>query len=333
MSDPALLFLNWANQAVRYYDLRRPAVTFLGHSENITFQIHEESTHEQFLLRLHRPRTHTFVGVRQQPDAILSELCWLNALAHDTAISLPQPMHNRHGALITLVQLSEGEVLPCTLLRWVDGDPFPTDGPAAEISAAALGRLLAALHDHASTWDIPTDFVRPSYDTTFFRQVADNLKFGVTAGVIEPANYQVIQQTIEASTRTIADFARTRESWGVIHNDLHPGNCLIAHDAVCPIDFSLCGFGHFLFDLGTSMGSLNVSLRQRLWEAYRRQRDVPGDAIRFIEAFFIISRMSSYGFALPNPNQRAWLQRRIPQVVETICQPFLRGETFLFAVR
>jgi Ser/Thr protein kinase RdoA (MazF antagonist) len=115
--------------------------------------------------------------------------------------------------------------------------------------------------------------------------------------------------------------------------NLHPANCLIARHEVCPIDFSLCGFSYFLFDLGTSMGSLSVSLRQPLLEGYRRQRDMPDNAIRLIEAFFIISRMSSYGFALPDPDQHAWLQRRIPQVVETICQPFLRGETFLFAAR
>jgi Ser/Thr protein kinase RdoA (MazF antagonist) len=333
MTNPALLFLNWANQAVRFYNLRRPAITFLGHSENITFQIHEQSTHEQFLLRLHCPCTHTFVCMRQQPDAIHSELCWLNALAHDTDISVPQPIRNSHGALVTELQLSEDEILPCTLLCWVDGDPFHTDGPAAETYAAALGRLLATLHDHAQAWDIPNDFVRPSYDSTFFRQVADNLQLGVIAGVIEPTDYHVIQQTIEASISILAEFACTRETWGVIHNDLHPGNCLVAHDAVCPIDFSLCGFGYFLFDVGTSMGSLNVSLRQPLLEAYYRQRDVPDNAIRLIEAFFIISRMSSYGFALPNPDQHTWLQRRIPQVVETICQSFLRGETFLFAAR
>jgi hypothetical protein len=33
------------------------------------------------------------------------------------------------------------------------------------------------------------------------------------------------------------------------------------------------------------------------------------------------------------PDQPVWLARRILQVVETICQPFLRGEHMLFTVR
>src|SRR4029453_15189929 len=125
------LFPHWADQALQHYDLHEPSITFLGHSENITLQIREALTREQFLFRLHRPRTQTFLGLRQQPDAIQSELYWLDALTHDTAISVPQPVRNRDQALLTLIELSRGDILPCTLLRWVDGQPFPIDGPAA----------------------------------------------------------------------------------------------------------------------------------------------------------------------------------------------------------
>src|SRR5437867_1284273 len=74
MSDPIMPFLHWANQAVQRYQLRAPTVRFLGQSENITFQVSQAPAGERFLLRLHRPLTTTFVGVRQQPDAIQSEL-------------------------------------------------------------------------------------------------------------------------------------------------------------------------------------------------------------------------------------------------------------------
>jgi len=332
MGDATLPFLSWADLALQHYQLPTPRVRFLGHSENITFQISGPGG-ARFLLRLHRPVTHTFVGVRQQPDAIRSELHWLDALARETAISVPRPVRNRHGALVTLVQLSQDEVCPCTLLRWVDGDPFPQDGPDAPSYAAALGRTVAALHQHASTWTAPRDFVRPSYDAAFFRQVADNLRPGVTACVIEPSTYRVIQQTIQVCMAAIAKIPLVRETWGVIHNDLHSGNCLIYGDQVRLIDFSLCGWGYYLFDLGTCVGSLNVPLRQPFLEAYLKQRKLPDNHVRLVEAFFIISRLSAYGFALPNPQQHAWIKRRVPQVVETICQPFLRGETFLFAVR
>jgi Ser/Thr protein kinase RdoA (MazF antagonist) len=331
MGDPAGPFLRWANDALRHYELHAPSVRFIGHSENITFQISEPAG-GQFLLRLHHPITHTFVGLRQQPDAIRSELRWLEALANETAIHVPQPIRSRDGSLVTMAQVAPDQTCPCTLLRWVEGDPFPQDGGHAVAAATALGRLVAALHQHACGWAAPPDFVRPSYDTRFFRQVADNLQPSVTAGVIEPSTYTVIRQTVEACIATVAELP-ARATWGIIHNDLHPGNCLVAGGDVRPIDFSLCGWGYFLFDLGTSLGSLDVPLRQACLDGYRVRRDLPENHIRLIEAFFIISRMSSYGFALPNTQQHDWLRQRIPQVVETICQPFLRGETFLFAVR
>jgi len=332
MDDATRSFLSWADLALQHYRLPTPRVRFLGHSENITFQISGPGG-ARFLLRLHRPVTYTFVGLRQQPDAIRSELRWLEALARETAISVPRPVHNRRGALVTMVQLSPHEVCPCTLLHWVEGDPFPQDGLAAPSYAAALGRTVAALHQHASTWTVPDDFVRPSYDAAFFRQVADNLRPGVTAGVIDPSTYQIIQQTIQICMAAIAKIPLVRETWGVIHNDVHSGNCLVYGDQVRLIDFSLCGWGYYLFDLGTSAGSLSVPLRQPFLDAYLKQRKLPEGHVRLIEAFFIISRMSAYGFALPNPQQHDWLEWRVPQVVETICQPFLRGETFLFAVR
>src|SRR5262249_10544782 len=154
-----------------------PTLIFLGHSDNITFRVDDRATDEQFLLRLHRPRTHTLLGLRQQPLAIQSELQWLEALSQETTILVPQPIRNRDRELVTLLALRESELLPCTLLRWMVGDPFPVEGVATE-PASALGQLLAALHDHASTWKTPPDFVRPSYDTAFLHQVATNLQLG-----------------------------------------------------------------------------------------------------------------------------------------------------------
>jgi Ser/Thr protein kinase RdoA (MazF antagonist) len=326
-------FPDWATQALAHYGLQAPAVTMLGQRENITFRVQDTATGELLLLRLHRPRTHTLAGARQRPDAIESELRWLVALADDTPLCVPQPIHNRSGELVTLLQLGAGETLPCSVLRWVEGEPFPEEGPAAEAAAAALGQLLAALHHHAATWTVPDAFVRPSYDAAFVQHVSANLQLGVAAGVIAPRDLGVLHQTIEVSGQIIASLPRARNSWGVIHADLHPGNCLVAKDSVRPIDFSLCGFGHYLFDLGTSLGSLSVALRKPLFDAYAAAYGLPEHAIRLVEAFFIISRMSSYGFALPDTEQHAWLRRRIPQVVETICQPFLQEENFLFVAR
>jgi hypothetical protein len=85
--------------------------------------------------------------------------------------------------------------------------------------------------------------------------------------------------------------------------------------------------------LARRLGSLHVPLRRPLLESYAQSRPLPANYVRIIEACFIVSRMSYYAFTLPDPSQQAWLKGRIPQVVEMICQRFLRGESFLFDIR
>jgi hypothetical protein len=100
----------------------------------------------------------------------------------------------------------------------------------------------------------------------------------------------------------------------------------------CRIDFSLCGFGYFLFDSATSLGSLGVALREPLIRVYRAERTLPRDLDRQIEACMIISRRSSYGFA-PRSYAATPLATTNPLLVAALCPLFRAGEHFWLAVR
>lgn len=327
-------FLNWAKIALTHYNLPQPTVKFIGHSENLTFQIEDHMDSRKFLLRLHMPITENFAGVRQQPLAIKSELCWLEALKKETDITVQQPVRNIGGELVTSIA-SETDIdgLSCSLLGWIEGDVLQPDAPNAVKQTGQMGYLVAKLHTHAVSWQPPAAFMRPVYDTESFRQVGVLLNSGVPGGVISQADYQFIQEAIRCLIDEIDCLARTPEYWGLIHNDLHPNNCLIRGHEICPIDFSLCGFGYFLSDLGTCLGSLSLHLRRAFLTGYLQGCSLPTNHIRLIEAFFIMSRLTYYAFVLPNRSHRAWLQGRIPQFVAEICQRFLRDETFLFIIR
>jgi Ser/Thr protein kinase RdoA (MazF antagonist) len=333
MDDAVAAVARWAHAALGAYTLAGPSLQLLGQRENITFRVTEHARGEAFLLRLHRPRRTTFAGLRQAPTAIAAELVWLEALTRETPLTVPQPIRNRAGALVTLLPVPDAPPLPCTLLRWVEGQPFDPQVPTATAQVQQLGRLIATLHRHAQTWAIPADFVRPSYGAAFFAQVVARLEPGVATAIITPRDYAVIQQTMLTIGDLLAAMDRAPAHWGLIHNDLHPGNWLVWGKETRPIDFSLCGFGSFVFDLSTSMGSLPVPLRPALWESYGATEGLPANALRLLEACFIVSRLSAYTFMLPDPAQQAWLKGRIPEVVAGICQRFLRGESFVFSVR
>ncbi len=88
-----------AQAALTQYDLPSVQLTFLGQSQNTTFRV-ETATEDKFLLRLHAGIEAAGEGwqeVWRAPSVIQSELLWLNAIAQDTQLTVPQPLQNRLG--------------------------------------------------------------------------------------------------------------------------------------------------------------------------------------------------------------------------------------------
>ena len=139
-----------AQDALSHYDLPDAQVIFIGQSQNTTFRV-ETPTGNKFLLR-----THAGIGankddsqdVWQELPVVQSELLWLQALHRDTPISVPQPVRNRSGKLVTKVSNPAfPKLLSCTLLRWVEGEHLKAEPTPEQVRL--LGKLMAQLHQHA----------------------------------------------------------------------------------------------------------------------------------------------------------------------------------------
>jgi Ser/Thr protein kinase RdoA (MazF antagonist) len=80
-----------AQAALTHYDLPNVQLTFLGQSQNTTFQV-EIPKKDKFLLRLHAGIETAGEGCQEvwrAPSAIQSELLWLNAIAQNTELTVP----------------------------------------------------------------------------------------------------------------------------------------------------------------------------------------------------------------------------------------------------
>ena len=63
---------------------------------------------------------------------------------------------------------------------------------------------------------------------------------------------------------------------GIVHSDLSPSNMIITERGIAPIDFCLCGFGHYYMDLGSLYTHFpKPDKRQRMMEGYRES--FPGE--------------------------------------------------------
>ncbi len=309
--------------ALRAYPIASPKVTFLRHNENLVFHVRDAQTGLPYLLRLHSPLVEAFKGERLHPNGIASELCWLEALSNQTSLALQRPVRAKDGALVTMTVGEHGDI-PCSLLQWIEADPFPAIPSPKQ--ARQLGAVIATLHAHARTWSVPELFERPLYDLKFYRQQINTLIKGVHNGIIREEDFTLIQRTLEMMLITLTE---AQEQRILIHADLWRGNLLASKTGIHPIDFSLCGFGSPLFDLGTCLPGIPAELRLILLDAYQ-QETLPSTYQRLIDSYFLLSRMGAYVYMLDNVAEHAWLKERIPRFAAQECSLFLEGKGLLF---
>jgi Ser/Thr protein kinase RdoA (MazF antagonist) len=323
-------FSQWARMALTFYPLENPAVHFIGHSDNLTFRV--EDGEAIYLLRLHKPVVPFYQGLRQVPQVIESELLWIKALA-EAGFAVQRPMQTHFGDLVAAIEVAGGEKVTCTLLSWIEGRHFTPSAPGALEMIERFGTLVARMHEFAGGWTPPRVFTRPHYDTPHFQRVFARLLRGVDLGVFSEEVYRTLRATGQAIMDVIEGLPDDPANWGMIHADLHVGNFLVAEGQPAPIDFSFCGFGHYLFDLSVCLaGGLNASLRPAFMQGYRQVRAFPESDYRAVDAYVLAGRLSYYAYQVNNPSERAWLLRRLPEVAKGECSRFLEGETILWTV-
>lgn len=327
---PNLELFELARQVLYAYQLEHADIRFIRHNENATFQV--DTSDQRFLLRLHTPALHSFTGPQHGRLAVESELRWLNGLNRDTRLLIPRPVRTPAGAWTTAVGTEQRSVIAASLLVWQAGAPFDQTAPAAARHAAALGASLAHLHDYATHWIAPASFKRPVYGVehthTFARMLAPAQRLGI-ASVEESA---LVAATFAEIERIIEQQPRDGEHYGMIHGDLHAGNVLVDGAAVKLIDFSMCGLGPYVLDVGYCLAGLKPKLHSPFLGAYSQLRPIKVEAMRAVEAFAVQGRFGSYAFLLERAEEQEWLKRRLPQVVAAVCRRFLAGDSILEAL-
>ena len=108
MEDKIAHFTQIAWQALDAYDLVSPRVTYLQHSENITFKV-DTAAEVPYLLRIHSPLTEAMGRHGKDPEAVRSEMRWLDVL-HRGNLPVQRPVRNRNGQFVT--RKAEGHPSP-----------------------------------------------------------------------------------------------------------------------------------------------------------------------------------------------------------------------------
>jgi Ser/Thr protein kinase RdoA (MazF antagonist) len=317
--------------AMQNYDLEFSTISEIRHSENLTYRIFSKSKEISYLLRIHYPLSGIIDKKWHDEKVINSELLWLKSLSESTDIQVQIPVMNKSGKLVSTIKHGENEVF-CTLLTWIEGTVRYESDEYNTAQVENLGALSAKLHNHAANWKLPAYFNRPEHD---FDSTLDNfnklVKRNQELNIFDKNSEAMIKKTIEKVGKCY-EIEKSQQIWGLIHGDLCENNYILNGNNVSPIDFSLCGFGSFSYDITTSLSHI---FREDLWKSYfagyKKYRALPDNIKDSIEAFFISTQIDSWGFHCTDPKEKAWLRGSIKAFLENYIPPFLNNEHFVFS--
>ena len=317
---------------------QRAARTFLGagsalepiaRGQSQTFAV----THggSRFLLRLHlRERVFEDPAFQTTP-AIESECLWLAALAESGRVRAPAPVRGPEGAHVLELPAPEtGEPrdpIPCTLLRWVEGEPVT--GRVSEDQARAVGELLAELHAVAREWRPPAGFTRPTLGLAAWRTAHARAERDLDAELAPPATRALFAEAMRLVAQELGPRTTEPETAGLIHADLHSGNWVLQGSRPCPIDFGRLAFGPWLYDVAESLASVPRDARRALVESYAKRWPLADGDLRRLEGYFVVSLIEVFGYNAPDPAERDYLARAIPAWTPHL-ERWIAGEPFLF---
>ena len=214
------------------------------------------------------------------PGHIAAQQAWLHALAAETAVRVPDPLAAPGGGWYVEVDSPEwGGPLHATVASWLDGDDV---GECDEKQARALGRTMAALHDHAEGFTLPAGAHLTLFDEPLFHD--QSLLEGA---VPMPEGHAAVVAESLARCRLRFDEVFAGQRPIVLHADLHGGNLKWHEGALSVFDLDDAGLGVPAVDLAIStfyLRSGDPEVEDALRAGYREVRNLPDVADEQFEA-------------------------------------------------
>ena len=310
-----------ANEALRYYPIEAKSIEFLGQSGNTVYKVTDSSSHT-YCLRLNMAKNNALDSKWTSKSAIHSEMQWVNALSIESDLAVPTPYKNTNGELITDV-----DGVLCTLVKWLEGEHKPYVQSIED--AGHIGEMIAKLHKQSSNWRIPSDFSRPSFDSTCIISVLQKLDKATAFG-FKKGSLDVYKKAAQKVITLLDSLEKNRQTWGVIHCDLIPPNFLFYNQEVRPIDFGACGFGFYLWDIGILFSFTPLQFRDAVFKSYSKYFKLPGNYVELTEAFFVGAKLEVLNFFLELPDAVEWLPKEMDKLSSREFLHYVNNENFLF---
>ena len=157
-------------------------------------------------------------------------------------INVAMPFRTINGELVVSAH-DGGEDYIITAFAWLYGKTWAYEGWNHKMSFN-WGKVMGDIHRTVKDYRPPNEYdvQKDIFDSYYWGSFFDELK-------IYPSVYKITQELVSE----IAALPRDRDSFGIIHADMHQGNIFIDGDNVSVFDFGDSIYGWFALDIAISL--------------------------------------------------------------------------------
>lgn len=296
-------------------------IDMVSNSENIVFRI--DTSDVSYALRFHRPGYHSL-------DELNSEVA-IHELVHSAGLSVPRAIPTHDGEFYVLRQIpGRSKKRFIGLNEWMGGEVLSslientTDTNIQRSHYRELGRITAALHGAAESWQPPPNFTRHSLD-------ADGLlgekpfwgRFWDTPAA-SIAQRQTLCLARDHLYAFVSGLDRATIGYGVMHADLHPANIMVEGQQLTVFDFDDAAYGWFPYDIATALfdawfeDANYESFKDEMIAGYTESRPLNEPFREALPKFLLIRGLAFIGWLDARPENEN--RKVLPELIEFACE-------------
>lgn len=325
-------YLEYAKKIIALYDVSYDEIKFIRHHENIIYKITDTLDNKAYVLRLHKSNVVGLSGIQHTYDGLTSEMEFLNYLSNIKSLKIQTPILNSAGEYVTTYKDDEfSNSFYSTLLEWIEGSTLSLEEENLDDIIFSIGEKVAIFHEASRLFQPNKDFVRPNYSLDSLDSAMHDLKCGIEIGLYTNEQYELMKKVVEKVNDKIKILDEHSDTWGLIHADYQLGNIIIKNGEPSFIDFSLFGYGYYLFDLGSAASMLDSNKRNIFLDGYSSIAPFNYDDLQYIECLIFADIFISYNLFINDENNRGWIKENV-ESLNDLFNRFLEGKIVFYSL-
>ncbi len=271
-------------------------VSLIKYSENYTYLIEDMNSELKYVLRVSRPGYHDY-------EELEAEMIWVKAVKNDTDILVAMPIEGKNQRLIqsiTLKMQGKEQEFFCSMFSFLPGQTLKTiSQEELKNYLREIGKITAKLHCQSIEFCKRQKLKRFSWELEDL--IGEVSRWGDWSRLmlINEEQRHVFEKTVDIIKERLTVYGKNETNYGLIHTDLNVHNILVESGRIGVIDFDDCGYGWFLWDLGTTLleyyETLDV-LKEKWLEGYQSIRPLRERDLEEVDTFIILRKIVRLGW-------------------------------------